>query len=196
MILSGHWLLAPVAAGVLLGLAGCGEGAPPSAEQRQRAEAAGFAADLVYVTEVDGYDLAAGGSGVYGDAGYQAIYSSSRGDDLRLTVERASLDAGTCPALPIPGAESAAVRCVRDGDGWSRVAGDRREYAVAEGDRLVRVSGTSAATSPEMVRSAAVDARPATGDELEALLPPASTVVERGDIKGDSAPDNGVGAGG
>jgi hypothetical protein len=89
----------------------CGEEAAPSAEQRQRAQAAGFDVDLVYVTEVDGYTLAAGGSGVYGDAGYQAIYSSSRGDDLRLTVERRSLDDGTCAALPVPGAEQAAQRC-------------------------------------------------------------------------------------
>jgi hypothetical protein len=188
-----------VATGVLLGVAGCGdEAAAPSAEQRQRAQAAGFDVDLVYVIDVDGYHLAAGGSGVYGDAGYQAIYASSRGEDLRLTVERRSLDAGTCAALPVPGAEppTAAVQCTREGDGWSRVAGDRREYAVARGARLVRVSGRTAATTPELIQSEALEARPATADELEALLPPASTVVEGGDVEGDNAPDNSVGAGG
>jgi len=188
-----------VVVGVLLGVMGCGEkAAEPSAAQRQRAKAAGFDVDLVYVTEVDGYQLAAGGSGVYGDAGYQAIYASPRGDDLRLTVERRSLDAATCARLSLPGAEpaAAAVQCTREGDGWRRVAGDRREYAIAQGDRLVRVSGTTASTTAEMVRSAAVEARPATDDELEALLPPASSVVERGDVEGDNAPDNGVGAGG
>jgi hypothetical protein len=162
-----------LAVGVLLAVVGCGEEAAPSAEQQQRAQAAGFDVDLVYVTEVDGYSLAAGGSGVYGDDGYQAIYSSSGGDDLRLTVERRSLDDGTCAALPVPGAEQAgaAVQCTRDGDGWARVAGDRREYALAQGDRLVRVSGSAAVTLP-MVRSAAIEARPATSDELDAVLPP------------------------
>jgi len=193
------WAGAVAAGLLLLGTAGCGdEAAAPSAEQRERARAAGFDVDLVYVTEVHGYHAAAGGSGVYGDAGYQEIYASDRGDDLRLTVERGSLEAGTCASLPIPAAQptDAVVRCTKDGDGWRRVAGDRQEYAVVRQDRLIRVSGATAATSAELVRSAALDARPATGEELEALLPPASEVVERGDITGDNAPDNSVGAGG
>jgi hypothetical protein len=188
-----------VAAAVLLSVAGCGDKVTaPSARQRQRAEAAGFDVQLVYVTEVDGYRATAGGSGVYGDAGYQAIYASSTGDDLRLTVERRSLDANTCATLPVPGAEPAAapVHCTRDGDDWRRVAGDRQEYAVAHGDLLVRVSGRIAATTPKTVRSAAVEARPARADELDSLLPPAPRVVERGDVNGDNAPDNSVGAGG
>ena len=183
----------PVVVVVLLSVAGCGDDAPPTAEQRERALAAGFDADLAYVTDADGYNLAAGGSGVYGDSGYQGIYSSARGAVLRLTVERTSLDAATCPDLPIPGAESVVpVQCTPDGDAWVRVAGAEHEYAIARGDRLVRVSGPDAAT----VRSVAVAARPATGDELEALLPDRSSVVERGDIHGDNAPDNDVGAGG
>ncbi len=170
----------------------------PSSEQRQRAEAAGFDVELVYVTDVNGYRAAAGGAGVYGDAGYQAIYASSRGDDLRLTVERRSLDESSCASVPVPAAEPAGapVQCTRDGDGWLRVAGDRREYAVARGDLLVRVSGRTATTSPQVARAGAVEARPATTDELNNILPPASAVVDRGDVHGDNAPDNGVGAGG
>ena len=176
------------------GVAGCGDGGPPSAEQRQRAQAAGFDVDLVYVTKVDGYLPGVGGNGVYGDDDYQARYASSRGDDLALTVERRSLDAATCATLPIPGSEpsDAPVRCTRDSEGWRRVAGGRQEYAVARGDLLVRVSGTSAAT----VRSAAIDARPATNSELDDLLPPLPAGVERGDVAGDNAPNNNVGAGG
>jgi hypothetical protein len=152
----------------------------------------------VYVTDVDGYSPAAGGNGVYGDDDYQAVYGSAQGDDLRLTVERRPLDAGTCASLPVAGAEppDAPVRCRRDGDGWARVSGDRQEYAVARGDLLVRVSGVSAAAGAGTVRSAALAARPATSRELESLLPPMPEVVERGDLNGDGAPDNHVGAGG
>lgn len=191
-----------IAAGTLLlaTMTGCGKaGDPPTAAQRQRAQAAGFAADLVYVTDLKGYHAAAGASGVYGDSGYQQIYTSDHGDDLRLTVEKRSIDASTCAKLPIPGTEPATTAtCTKDGDGWRRVFGDRQEYAIAHGDVLVRASDLTAATSPDFIRSAATKAHPADSGELEALLPPAPEIVERGDIHGDNAPDNSVpdGAGG
>jgi hypothetical protein len=189
-----RWSVVVVVGLLFLGVAGCGDGGPPTAEQRKRALAAGFDVDLVYLTEVDGYLPGVGGNGVYGDDDYQARYASSRGDDLALTVERLSLDAATCATLPIPGSEpgDAPVQCTRDGDGWRRAAGGRQEYAVTHGDLLVRVSGTSAAT----VRSAAIGARPATADELDELLPPLPAGVVRGDITGDNAPNNDIGAGG
>ncbi|MCE0540683.1 hypothetical protein LWF15_34840 [Kineosporia rhizophila] len=156
----------------------------------------------MYTTEVEGYAAAAGGSGVYGDAGYQQIYASTKGDDLRLTVERGTLDATSCAALPVPGAEpvDARVQCTPDGDGWVRAAGDRQEYAVTRGDLLVRVNGLTAVAGPDLVRSAAKQARPITSEEFEELYPadearPGET-VERGDITGDNAPNNDVGAGG
>ncbi|GAB6903651.1 hypothetical protein [Kineosporia succinea] len=186
-----------IAGALLLALVGCGESAAAATEeQRQRALAAGFDADLVYVLEVDGYNAAAGGSGVYGADGYQTIYVSESGDDLRLTVERATLDDITCPALPVPGAEGVdiTVECTRDDDGWRRVAGDREEYAVLRDDLLVRVSGTRAGAN--LMREAALEARPATSKELDDVLPPDSEIVERGDISGDNAPNNDVGAGG
>ncbi|MBT0769040.1 hypothetical protein KIH74_08885 [Kineosporia sp. J2-2] len=184
---------------VLLTLAGCGESAAAATdEQRERALAAGFDVDQVYVLELDAYHLAAGGNGVYGDSGYQAVYASAQGDDLRLTVERAGLDDDTCPALPVPGAEGVGVtvECTRDDDGWRRVADDREEYALVRDGLLVRVSGIGAVAGSGLIRQAALDARPATEEELDDLLPPLREVVERGDISGDSAPDNGVGAGG
>jgi hypothetical protein len=46
------------------------------------------------------------------------------------------------------------------------------------------------------VRSAAIGARPATADELDELLPPLPAGVVRGDITGDNAPNNDIGAGG
>jgi hypothetical protein len=176
-------------------LAGCGEAdSPPTAAQREQAKAAGYDVDLVYVADVKGYWPSAGGNGVYGDDGYQAIYGSSTGDILRLTVEHRSMDADSCAKLPVPGEDSAGatVTCTRDGDGWRRVSGALQEYAVARGDRLVRVSGTSF----EKARTTATRARPATSQELKKLLPPMPEVVERGDITGDQAPDNNTGPGG
>ncbi|GAB3271573.1 hypothetical protein GCM10027456_59490 [Kineosporia babensis] len=204
-----------------LGLSGCGAEAvsgagesagsnePPTAEQQERALAAGFDVGLVYVSALEGYQVVAGGSGVYGADGYQTIYASPSGDDLRLTVERRSLDDRSCAALPIPAAEpfDAEVKCTRDGEGWSRVSGDRNEFAVAHDDVLVRVSGKAA--NADLLRTAAEQARPATAEEVEAILPAAPEAVSestpgdapdetvtRGDIHGDNAPDNSVGAGG
>jgi hypothetical protein len=108
----------------------------------------------------DGYTRTAGGLGPYGDSGFQDVYSAGQ-DDLRLTVEKRTLDAATCPRLPVPAAEPAGapVRCTADVDGWARTSGDRREYAVQHGGILVRVSGTGPA---DLVRGAALRARPAT----------------------------------
>jgi hypothetical protein len=178
-------------------LAGCGETAP-TAEQAARARSAGFDVALVYVTSVDGYARVAGGTGVYGDDGFQEVYASGP-DDLRLTVERRTLDAGSCPLLPVPAAEPprAPVRCTQDADGWARESGDRHEYAVQRGDALVRVSGTA---DPGVLRDAALAARPATRSELDERLPPgrSGTPVERGDLpeNGDGAPIDPTGPGG
>ena len=188
-----------------LALAGCGSagpggsaGAPPSAELVARARQAGVDVALVYVTTADGYTRAAGGLGPYGDSGFQVVYSSGR-DDLRLTVERSTLDAASCPRLPVPAAEPAAapVRCTADGDGWVRASGNRNEYAEQRGDVLVRVSGTGPV---DVLRDAAARARPATPAELDDMLPPApaGSPVERGDLPdtGDGAPINPTGPGG
>jgi hypothetical protein len=184
-----------------LALAGCGNqaaAAPPSAEQVARARQAGLDAALVYVTDADGYTRTAGGLGPYGDEGFQDIYSSGR-DDLRLTVEDRTIDAATCPELPVPAAEPAGapVRCTADGDGWARVSGNRGEYAIQRGAVLVRVSGTGPA---DVLRDAARKARPASADELDDMLPAATDgdPVRRGDLPdtGDGAPLNPTGPGG
>ncbi len=184
-----------------LALAGCGNGGAagsPSPELVARARQSGLDATLVYVTTADGYSRTAGGLGPYGDSGFQDIYSTGR-DDLRLTVEERGIDAATCPQLPVPAAEPAGapVVCTADGDGWARTSGNRREYALQHGSVLVRVSGTGPA---DVLRAAARQARPATADELDDMLPPArdGSPVERGDLpeNGDGAPINPTGPGG
>lgn len=87
-------------------LAACRAAEPPTpAELLARAELVGVEADLVHVTDVAGYTRAAGGLGAYGNAAFQDIYASSSGHDLRLTVERRTLNAAGCPQLPVPAAE-------------------------------------------------------------------------------------------
>jgi hypothetical protein len=194
-------------------VSGCGTTAVPSAaELDSRAERTGVAVELIYVTELKGYHRATGGMGVYGDDGFQDIYVSGKGD-VRLTVERRALTAAGCPAVPIPAAEptGGSVQCVQDGDGWRRTSGGRQEYAVAGGGHLVRVSGRVDATTFDLLRDAATDARAATLQQLDEMLPPAPsedepgggsdsrvTPPERGDLPrtGDNAPDNPVGPGG
>lgn len=186
-------------------LAGCGdESAAPSAEHTLRAQRLGIPVELIYVTKLKGYRRATGGMGGYGDAGFQDIYVSGRGD-VRLTVERRALTAADCPSLPIPAAEppGGPVRCTPDGKGWRRSSGNRQEYALAHEDLLVRVSGQVGATTFELLREAAAKARPATAQELDEMLPAGSPgggpgMPPRGDLPphGDGAPDNRVGPGG
>ncbi len=182
----------------------------PSADMAERARQAGFEPELVYVLDADGYERVAGGTGPYGDSGVQDIYFSSASGDIRLTVERRTLDDAGCPGLPIPAAEpfDATVACVDDGDGWERTSGDRHEYARLDGDRLVRVSGRIDGVSMDQLRDMTRGAHPASASELDELLPPAdrgagrsdgsSGSIVRGDLPttGDGAPDNRVGPGG
>jgi hypothetical protein len=186
---------AGVAAGaVALALAaGCGDGGgPPSAAQRERAERAGFSADVVYVAKLEGWTPAAGGSGVYGADGFQVIYGSRTGD-LRLTTEARGLDAASCAALPVPAAEppGSPVRCAADGPGWRRTSGDRQEYAQVKDGVLVRASRRADGPDYALLRKAVSAAHRADADELDAVLPAdPGPPVQRGDVTGDNAPYN------
>lgn len=174
MIRGGFRFPAVIAAVVLVSAGGCGgDVAAPSAEQQLRAAEAGFDAELVYVITLEGYTPAPGENGPYGNAGYQAMYTSDRGAVFQLIVERTSIDSVSCPRIPVAGTEptDAIVQCTPDGQGWRRVSGDRHEYAVMRGDRLIRVCGPIASTTAKTIRAAAVGARPAGGDELDSLLP-------------------------
>ncbi|MBA9003451.1 hypothetical protein [Thermomonospora cellulosilytica] len=196
-------------AGVVL-VAGCGSAAGPSdAELVERARQIGVDKELVHVMELKGFRRAVGAMGVYGDDGFQDVYVSDTGVDVRLTVERRGLTVADCPRLPIPAMDvaGAGVRCVQDGDGWRRTGGDRQEYAVTRGDLLVRVSGQVGRTTFGLLRDAAAGAKPASPAQLDEMLPPANgsgsgggeiSPPPRGDLPphGDGAPDNHVGPGG
>jgi hypothetical protein len=178
--------------------AGCGEEVSGSSssispELAARAEANGFKADLVYVLDQRGYTPAAGGSGVFGNADYQGIYTSDQGV-VKVTVARRGLTADQCPRLPVID-RTTEVTCTEADKGFFRTSGDQHELALLRGPHLVRITGTLDRADLEKT---AAGIRPATAKELEALLPPLPGGVPRGDLpkNGDGAPINTVGPGG
>jgi hypothetical protein len=179
----------------LLAVAGCagltGGGRAASAEPAGTAaiaswsQPAGIAPELVYVTEIDGFDLATQSVGVMGDDGMSAAYVRLAGGDggtVMLTTARGPATAvAACDELP--DTVEAPLRCsVERGDA----------YVVLEGQ------GVEAST----LRAAADAVRVPREDELDHLftdLPALSgTPVERGDLPpgGDGAPIDPPGAGG
>lgn len=147
-------------------------------------EPRGIAADLVYVTDLDGFDLAAQSVGPMGDDGMSAMYvrsdASGIGTVLLTTGRAADPPAGPCADL----AESPdpVLRC-----------------AVARGGAHVLLEGESVEAAT--LRAAAEAVRVPGEDELGALfaeLPAPDAPVERGDLPpaGDGAPVDPPAAGG
>ncbi|MEU2280778.1 hypothetical protein ABZ614_02200 [Streptomyces sp. NPDC013178] len=188
-------LLAPVL------LTACGTedaGAADPAELKARARASGIHPDAVYVTEAPGgYTLAQQSVGVYGGDGFSATYVSRKnGGQLRLTVDRGTMTAETCPTQPPADDSGTRADCTREGDLWYRGGG---EYVVPKKGFLVRIGGEG--VPRDVLREAAEKVHRPSADELDTLLPPAPAggePVERGDLppEGDGAPDNNVDAGG
>ncbi|MFH8249071.1 hypothetical protein ACH3VR_01725 [Microbacterium sp. B2969] len=196
------------AAAVALTLTACatGAGAGAPADSGRIAESArslGIAPELVYTTEVDGYDLAVQSVGPNGSDGLQGTwFDNSTGGMLTIRTDRGELTAATCPATPLEEAYDAAVTCEQVEDGlWHRSAGDAHEYVATRGGVLIRVSGSGA--PPEDLQAAAQAAHVPSAAELELLFSDAPEVptgppVERGDIpqNGDGAPIDQPGPGG
>ncbi|WP_093801559.1 hypothetical protein [Streptomyces sp. Wb2n-11] len=194
-------------------LAACGTekaGAPASAELQARAGES--ALELIYVTEVPGYEPAEQSVGVIGNDGFSAAYfSPGTGGRIQLTVDRGRLDETNCATVPMgtgAGARSGAGEggeCERDGDHWYRASGTSHEYARAYDGHVVRVGADQGAVDRETLRQAAEKAHRADNRELDAVLPErpesgegvgADEMPERGDLPpvGDGAPGNDVGA--
>ncbi|NEY32521.1 hypothetical protein GTU99_10010 [Streptomyces sp. PRKS01-65] len=188
------------------GTAGPAASAAPAGrgELDARARALGVAPELVYVTEASGYTLAQQSVGVLGDDGFSATYvAPGTGTQLRLAVERGSIDAGNCPERPVGDLTGEPAACVRDGGLWYRTGAGWHEYAVPGDGHVVRVSGEADAVPRGVLRAAARAAHRPGAAEAATLLPPAAPAateppVERGDLPpfGDGAPRNDVGAGG
>ncbi|MFP3714638.1 hypothetical protein [Puerhibacterium sp. TATVAM-FAB25] len=177
--------LAAVTAGLAVGVAvaGCArpaERADPAAIAA-RAAPAGVAPELVYVLDLEGFELAPQSVGVSGTDGMSAAYVRS-GDagvaTVLLTTDRGGADE-PCETLPDVG---------------------RSAYACTAtlGQATVRLEGTD--VDAATMRAAAGAVRVPTAGELGELfadVPEASRPVERGDLPaGDRAPVDPTGSGG
>ncbi|MFB7892610.1 hypothetical protein ACFC1I_10460 [Microbacterium sp. NPDC056044] len=204
-------ILVGVAASVVLALTACASGAndagaegpADSAQIAESARSLGIAPELVYTTDVDGYELAVQSVGPNGADGLQGTWlDTASGRMLTIRTDRGELTAQTCAAIPLEGAFDAAVTCEEDEDGlWHRSASDVHEYVATRDGVLIRVSGSGA--PPGDLRAAAEAAHVPSAAELALLFADAPEVptgppVERGDIpeNGDGAPIDPSGPGG
>lgn len=172
---------------------GCASTEPAAREVlAQRATAAGISPDLVYVTGVDGYDLAPQSVGLTGAEGMSASWVNTQtGGILTVRTDRGTLTTETCPEVPLWDTLDD-VTCTSEGDIWHRFSGSVEEYIVARDGALIRVTGANLA-DPADLEAAAEAVRVPSDAELDLLfsdLPdgPAQP-IERGDL-----PENGDGA--
>ncbi|MGW2559673.1 hypothetical protein ACWCXB_10590 [Streptomyces sp. NPDC001514] len=177
---------------------------PPADRSALEARARGIesAMELIYVTDVDGFELATQSVGPAGHDGFQSTYVSRSGSaQIHLVVDRGSLTGANCASRPVDSAPGAPVACERDGSAWYRSSPDRHEYARDEGGHVVQVAADRSVDRATL-RRAVESVHRADDAELDAVLPAAPTApaspVERGDLPpvGDGAPNNDVGVGG
>lgn len=194
-----------IAACVAVTATACAGGdAPADADQiAESARSLDIIPELVYTTDVEGYDLAVQSVGSTGSSGMSASwFSEARGGILTIRTDFGEVTAETCAEMPMFESGEAAVTCEEDDDGlWHRTAGDVHEYFAVRGDVLIRVSGRGA--SAEDLRAAAQAVRVPSAAELELLFSEAlkrlqGQPVERGDLPehGDGAPIDPSGPGG
>jgi hypothetical protein len=174
-----------LALGACAGSAKAGEPAL-STEIAVRSEPAGIAPELVYVTDVEGFELNTQTVGVMGDDGMSAIYVRYDDEALATVMLTTSRDVAPddvpCAELPDSSEPEPVLRCgVKRGDAYIALDGEGVEAAV--------------------LRAAAEAVRVPTADELDHLfaeVPVPEAPVERGDLpsEGDGAPLNEVGVGG
>lgn len=166
----------------LLLVTACAGPAQPAApgELAAAAEPHGIAPDLVYVTEIDGFTLAAQSVGVYGSDGMSAAYTGSSGTVMLTTGREPSPSAPPCDQLP------------------GTTAGGELSCSVVHGAAHVLLAGDG--VDAEVLRAAGAAVRVPTTRELDGLFGGLSTPhppVERGDLpEWDGAPDNEPGPGG
>ncbi|GAA2951780.1 MULTISPECIES: hypothetical protein [Microbacterium] len=175
-------------------IVGCASTEPAAPEViAQRATASGISPDLVYVTAVDGYDLAPQSVGRTGADGMSASwFNAQTGGILTVRTDRGTLTPQTCPEMPLWDTLDGGITCSNEGDIWHRFSGSVEEYMVARDGVLILVTGRNLADRADL-EAAAKAVRLPSDAELDLLfsdLPdgPAQP-IERGDL-----PENGDGA--
>jgi hypothetical protein len=206
-----HRGVASAAVGVValaaVSLSGCasqtpGTDAADPSSIAERASVVGIAPELVYTTEVDGYDLAPQSVGPGAADGMSATWvKGTTGAMLTIRTDRGELTADSCAETPLWEAPDEPVTCTDEEGVWHRSGGGVHEYIAARDGALIRVTGMSDA-SPEELLAAAKAAHVPSDAELELLFSDLPEVapepVERGDLpeNGDGAPIDPVGPGG
>lgn len=149
-------------------------------------EPAGIAPELVYVTGVEGFELATQSVGVMGDDGMSAAYVRSGGGAVGTVMLTTSRDPApnvvACAELPDSSEPQPVLRC-----------------AVERGDVHVALDGADVEAAT--MRAAAEGVRVPGAEELGHLfadVPTTEVPVERGDLppNGDGAPLDPPGVGG
>lgn len=196
---------ATILAAIALAGTACATGAgatrAPAASVAESARSLGIAADLVFTTTVDGYDLAPQSVALNDAGGMSAAwFNATTHGMLTIRTTRGDLTQATCEAAPLDEAPGEPVTCTREGGVWHRSTTDVHEYMTARRDAVIRVSGRGA---PPADLRAAIDAVhvPSAAEvaELFSDAPVQPTApVERGDIPehGDGAPVDPLGPGG
>jgi len=195
--------LIAVAALATVALAGCATGPADAGAIAERANVVGIAPDLVYTTEVDGYDLQVQSVGPHGGEGISGTwFNYGTGAMLTIRSDRGEYTAATCDATPLWEASEVAVTCTEEGNGlWHRAGGDIHEYVAVRDGALIVVTGMHNAPREDLLAAAKAVHVPSEA-ELERLFSDLPTEppqpVERGDIpqNGDGAPVDPVGPGG
>ncbi|WP_194409594.1 hypothetical protein [Microbacterium cremeum] len=194
-----------VLAAVALG--GCASVTPGTASAdpdriAERASALGVAPELVYTTEVEGYDLAPQSVGPGAAEGMSATwFNATTGAMVTIRTDRGGMTAASCVEMPLWEASDEPVTCTDEDGVWHRSGGGVHEYVAVRDGALIRVTGMNDAPRADLLAAAKAVQVPSDA-ELELLFsdaptPPAEP-VERGDLpeNGDGAPIDPVGPGG
>lgn len=167
-----------------------------------RAGVVGIASDLVYTTEVDGYDLQPQSVGPGAADGLSATwFNVTTGTMFTLRSDRGEMTEDSCASTPLWDGSTQAVACTEEDGVWHRTDGSVHEYVAVRGAALVLVTGMNDAPPADLL-AAAQAVRVPSEAELKRLFSDLPTVspepVERGDLpeNGDGAPIDPVGPGG
>ena len=195
--------VAACVASVCVSLAGCAPrtNAASPGTIADYTSAVGIAPELVFTTELDGYELAAQSVGPGAADGMTATwFNGGTGAMVTIRSDFGDVTQESCEAMPMMDAPDAAVACADEDGIWHRTGGGAHEYIAVREGAMIWVTGIDA--SSDDLLTAAENVRVPSDAELEQLFSEAPDApgqpVERGDLpeNGDGAPVDPIGPGG